>query len=645
MAPLHVDDQARALQPGRQLGRLLVHLDEERAGLLRERAQRGRPQQPSRVDGHQVVAHALDLAEQVAGHDDGDAELRAGALDELEHLVPAGRVKAVGGLVEQEQAWVLDERLGQLDALLHARRVAAHGPVALLEQAHVPQHVGGALPRRGTRQARHARHVVDEVGGRDVGRQAVVLGHVADALPDGHAVASHVQVEDPCRSPRGVEEAQEDLDERRLAGPVGAHQADDAWVDREGQVVERLDPTGVALGESVEGDEGHAAWRVYPLRRQPRLIPDRREGAPMTRTHRDLVAASLRVIADGQAASGAFVASPTFSQYGYAWLRDGSFVAEGLDLAGEPGRAARFHAWVAALVQASADGLERARLAARRGELPHEDDYLHCRYQLDGRRSTGEWHTFQLDGPGIWLWSLAHHLRHGGVLDGDMLAAARIVARYLGDLWALPCADAWEEHPERVHTSTLAAIRAGLAAAVTLDSGLADDDAVRVAREGIDARLATFTTGYTKWPASPEVDASLLWMAAPYGSVAPEEPRFAATLARIEAELVGVDGGVHRYPTDTFYGGGAWPVLTSAYGRVLLRRGAIGDVERARAALAWIEAQADEDGRLPEQVAERALAPDRIDEWRDRWGESARPLLWSHAAYLALRTELARLGG
>jgi GH15 family glucan-1,4-alpha-glucosidase len=82
-------------------------------------------------------------------------------------------------------------------------------------------------------------------------------------------------------------------------------------------------------------------------------------------------------------------------------------------------------------------------------------------------------------------------------------------------------------------------------------------------------------------------------------------------------------------------------VLTSAYGRVLLRRGEPGDLERAVGALRWIEAQADEDGLLPEQVATHALAPERIDEWRAMWGEVARPLLWSHAAYLALRAELA----
>jgi GH15 family glucan-1,4-alpha-glucosidase len=130
-------------------------------------------------------------------------------------------------------------------------------------------------------------------------------------------------------------------------------------------------------------------------------------------------------------------------------------------------------------------------------------------------------------------------------------------------------------------------------------------------------------------------------MAAPYEMLAPTEPRFAATLSRIESELISADGGVHRYRADTFYGGGAWPLLTAAYGRVLLRRGAPGDLERARAALRWIERQADEEGRLPEQVADHAFAPRHIEEWRERWGESARPLLWSHATYLALSVELA----
>ena len=89
--------------------------------------QRRRAHEPPGVDRDEVVAHALDLAEQVTGDDDRDAELRAGPPDERQHLVATGRVEAVRGLVEEQQARVVDERLGELDPLLHAGRVAAIG--------------------------------------------------------------------------------------------------------------------------------------------------------------------------------------------------------------------------------------------------------------------------------------------------------------------------------------------------------------------------------------------------------------------------------------------------------------------------------------------------------------------------------------
>ena len=82
----------------------------------------------------------------------GDPELGAGALDQVEHLVAAGRIQAVGRLVQQQQLRVVDQRLGQLDPLLHAGRIAADRPVALLVQANVAQHLGGALAR-GRRRA------------------------------------------------------------------------------------------------------------------------------------------------------------------------------------------------------------------------------------------------------------------------------------------------------------------------------------------------------------------------------------------------------------------------------------------------------------------------------------------------------------
>jgi GH15 family glucan-1,4-alpha-glucosidase len=364
-------------------------------------------------------------------------------------------------------------------------------------------------------------------------------------------------------------------------------------------------------------------------------VTDRTEGSPV-----DLVEVSLEVISAGQAPSGAFLASPTFSQYGYSWFRDGAFIAEALDSYGRLDEAARFHHWVARVVLGSAAGVERARQAARAGRTPGDADYLRCRYAADGSPAGADWPDFQLDGPGIWLWSLAGHLAHGGQLEAESADAVGIVARYLGDLWETPCADAWEEHQEHVHASTLAAIRAGIEAAVSMVPSLASEGAIIRLRDQIEGRMSIVDGAYTKWAGNAEVDASLLWMAAPYGSVPATEARFAATLRRIEDEIISPGPGVHRYRSDTFYGGGAWPVLTSAYGRVLLRRDGPGDLARALDALRWIEAQADEHGHLPEQVADHALAPEHIDEWRELWGQSARPLLWSHAAYLSLRAEL-----
>ena len=193
---------------------------------------------------------------------------------------------------------------------------------------------------------------------------------------------------------------------------------------------------------------------------------------------------------------------------------------------------------------------------------------------------------------------------------------------------------------DHVHTSTLAGILAGLRAAGELGVDASRERAVTAAEAGLVDRLIDGDGALTKWQGNDAVDGSLLWAAAPYGLLQPDAPVFAATLARIEADLVSVDGGVHRYLDDTYYGGGEWLLLTSGLGRVYLRRGGPGDRDRAADCLAWIEAQATPDGALPEQVATRALYPDRIAEWTASWGPSASPLLWSHAAYLALRSEL-----
>ncbi len=141
---------------------------------------------------------------------------------------------------------------------------------------------------------------------------------------------------------------------------------------------------------------------------------------------------------------------------------------------------------------------------------------------------------------------------------------------------------------------------------------------------------------YVKAAGRRDVDASLLALSTPYRVVAPEDPAMRATVAAIERDLRR-GGGVHRYSGDTYYGGGEWVLLTAWLGWYYAEAG---QTAQARELLAWVEAQADAEGNLPEQVPASLNDPAAYRPWLERWGEIARPLLWSNAKYLILKSVL-----
>jgi GH15 family glucan-1,4-alpha-glucosidase len=142
---------------------------------------------------------------------------------------------------------------------------------------------------------------------------------------------------------------------------------------------------------------------------------------------------------------------------------------------------------------------------------------------------------------------------------------------------------------------------------------------------------------YCKSSVSGAVDASMIWLATPFGLVDEADPLFQATVGEITGQLT-LDGGHRRYLSDTFYGGGAWPVLTASLGWHQVRTG---DHDAARRNLAWIAGKIDAQGRLGEQFGGDRRLPGMYSAWVDRWGHPARDLLWSHAMYALLSTELA----
>lgn len=368
---------------------------------------------------------------------------------------------------------------------------------------------------------------------------------------------------------------------------------------------------------------------------------------PTVRAGRDavrrdpLVRHGLRVLHAGQSASGALIASSNLGAYRFAWLRDGAFCALALSVAGRPDAADAFHCWAARTVLAHRDVVDAAVRAVREGQP--EPPHLPTRYTLGGEHEADPdraWHTFQLDGYGTWLWTVAAHTGRRE-LPPVVARAVRVVADYLAAMWNQPCYSCWEEFGDGHHTSTLLAVAAGLAAAARL----ADEEAFAECADQITAAVrAEYTVDgqLAKGRTDARVDASLLWAGAPFHLPAvTDTPLLPATVRAVHADLLVPDGGVRRYLGDRYYGGGQWPLLTSWLGWHAVRTG---DRALAEHCDRWVRAQATAGGDLPEQATGNPQAPDMVPHWIDRRGPVATPLLWSHAMQIVHAAAMTEAG-
>ncbi|MGH8892415.1 MAG: glycoside hydrolase family 15 protein, partial [Actinomycetes bacterium] len=279
---------------------------------------------------------------------------------------------------------------------------------------------------------------------------------------------------------------------------------------------------------------------------------------------------SHHVITRDQHPAGAYPAAPTFSAYaGYAWLRDGSFTAEGISRYGDVDSADRFHGWAAQVLTARREQVAALLSATACGEAVPNDAMLPTRFTYTGDDGSEPWWDFQTDGYGMWLWAaLTHGARHDVDLE-RWRSGLELATDYLTAFWDRPCYDWWEEQVEHRHVSTLGAIYGGLSAIA--GSGLLDTSRRRRADEAagrikdlvgaqgvVDGHLG-------KWLGSTAVDGSLPACIVPFGLVDRDDPLAGETLSAVARDL-DVDGGVHRFRADVFYGGGQWVLLAALLG-------------------------------------------------------------------------------
>lgn len=346
-----------------------------------------------------------------------------------------------------------------------------------------------------------------------------------------------------------------------------------------------------------------------------------------------LIDSSIEIILKNQHPSGSYAACPCFDTYKYCWLRDGSFICHAMDIYAHHDSAGRFLDWVDSVLSRQVSRVKQLCEMAAAGQPLLNSEFLPARYNLDGTEVEDEWPNFQLDGYGTWLWALHEHIKVTGdtSLINKYSVSINLTVEYLTAFWRNPNYDCWEEHGDKVHPSTLACIYGGLKAINCYLNDVHIDDTIDKIKTYImhncvkDDRLVKHT-------GSDSVDASLLWLALPFGVFSAEDVIIQRTVKLIEEKLLS-SGGIHRYPEDTYYGGGQWVLLSCWLGWYYAETGR---VDEAVKLLMWAENQADPENQLPEQVLNEVNNPDYINKWKELWGQPAKPLLWSHGMYLVL---------
>ncbi len=367
-------------------------------------------------------------------------------------------------------------------------------------------------------------------------------------------------------------------------------------------------------------------------------------------THESLHGHSQQVLLDNQQSGGGYLACPVMPDYQFSWFRDGAFIAYALTLDGKdasiphPGgiaaqwdSAGRFHQWCARMINERAEAIERSIARAERGEPVVIADTLNARYRDEGAEGPAEWPEFQLDGPALWLWSLAKYVEVCRIKPLPIYweQAVDLAARYVAALWQAPCYDCWEERGSDIHISTLAAIYAGLGAAENLVPTFNFQAKRKEIKHFVLTQGLTPTGELAKSVGLDLVDANLLLAALPDGGLlAADDPLMKRTIERIERDLLAEGHGVHRHVEDTYYGGGAWILLGLWLAWYYVQ---VGNYTRARQLVSWAEGHADQYGNLPEQVNNSMFDSSYYESWIDQRGEIANPLLWTHAQYMIVQ--------
>ena len=168
--------------------------------------------------------------------------------------IDADRVDRRRRLVEDQDVGILDQRVGDAEALEHAARVRVDAVVGAIGHADLLEDLVDLRLRIGPRDAVQASRVAQVLAPGHAVVEADAVRQVADAALHLERVPGRIEADDAGPARRRLGQAEEHQDGRRLAGAVLAEQPEDlAGVDLEVEVVDG-DEVAVALGQPAGRD-------------------------------------------------------------------------------------------------------------------------------------------------------------------------------------------------------------------------------------------------------------------------------------------------------------------------------------------------------------------------------------------------------
>ena len=244
--------------------------------------------------------------------------------------------------------------------------------------------------------------------------------------------------------------------------------------------------------------------------------------------------------------------------YRYCWIRDAALTLLALMKAGHFDEAQSWADWLhRAVAGEPADMQIMYGIGGERRLLEWEADWLAgyegSRPVRIGNAAHGQ---FQLDVYGE-LMDAFHQTRRGGLSSDGAWAMQQAVVGHVAEVWTRPDQGIWEQRGPAAHftfSKVAAWVVMDRAVKAVEDFGLEGQaDVWRKLRETIKAEVLAKgvnprTGGFQRAYDDEGADASLL-MTAELGFIQADDPRYAATVAAVERELLTPEGLVLRYDT------------------------------------------------------------------------------------------------